>query len=247
MIAPNKLVAHRGDPFLFPENTLLGVKSAAQTGAVWGEIDIQYTADFVPILYHDHDLKRLSGDPRELISAKWEDIEHLSASYPQRFGNKFDTNPISRFTELLDSLADCPEMRIFVELKSNSIDHFGVDKVVDDIIAKINSARCHDQIAAIISKHDLAIEAVTTQSDIPIGWVMPDFDEVKRDRAQQLNFDYLFIKNSRLQAWQQGLPRQSEQRVVYTINDLETANHLLSSGADMIETDLVGKLMKSVT
>ena len=246
MIPSAKLVAHRGDPFLFPENTLVGVRSAAQTGAVWGEVDIQYTADFIAVLYHDADLKRVSGDPRDLLTTKWDDVKQLPASHPERFGEEFDSNPISRFTELLDLLAECPEMRIFVELKSDSINHFGVHEVVSDIIQKIIDSNRRSQIAAIISKHDVAMEAVRALSDIPIGWVAPDYNEDKRDRAQQLNFDYLFIHSRRFDAWQDGLPRRSEQRVVYTVNDVETANDLMQAGADMIETDLVGELMGRV-
>ena len=213
--------------------------------AVWGEIDIQYTADFVPVLYHDHDLKRVSGDPRELISTSWENVKQLPANHSDRFGTQYDSNPISKFSDLLDSLADNARMRIFVELKTESIQHFGVEKVVEDIIKKIDTANCRDQIAAIISKHDLAMEAVRACSEIPIGWVVPDFNVVNRDRAQQLDFNYLFINHHRFSDWQQGLPRQSECRVVYTINDLETAHEFLNLGADLIETDLIEKLIGS--
>ena len=246
LIPPNKLVAHRGDPFRFPENTGAGVNSAFKAGAVWGEIDIQYTADFTPVLFHDPDLKRSSRDPREIVATKWKDIKRLPASYSERFGTKFDTYRITRFTELLDSLSEWPEIRIFVELKSTSIDHFGVGKVVDDILTKINDTNCLNQIAAIISKHDVALEAVRAHSDFPIGWVVPDFDDANRARAQQLSLDYLFINKKRFNVWQQGLPRQSERRVVYTVNDLEAAQDLLSLGADMIETDLIGKLIGNV-
>ena len=246
MIAPNKLVAHRGDPFRFPENTLIGINSAAQAGAVWAEIDVQYTADFTPVLYHDRDLKRVSDDPREISSTTWDELKQLPANYSERFGTKFDSTTVSKFTELLKTLADWPKLRIFVELKSTSIDHFGVDKVVGDIVKKISDANCRDQIAAIISKHDVATEAVRALSDIPIGWVVPDFSEANQRRAAQVNFDYLFIRDRRLDDWQQGLPRQSERRVIYTINDMETAKHLLDAGADMIETDLVTELMGRV-
>ena len=243
MIVSNKLVAHRGAPFRFPENTVGGVEIAAQVGAVWGEVDIQYTADFVPVLYHDSDLRRVSDDPRELSGTSWEDVQQLPASHPRRFGSEFSSTLISKFTDLLDSLADWPEMRIFVELKSESIIHFGVDKVVRDIVQKITDAKRLDQIAAIISKHDLAMEAVSAHSKIPIGWVVPDFSETSRTRAMQIDFDYLFINKKRFNAWQQGFPRQSERRIVYTINDLEAAQELLKAGADMIETDLIEKLI----
>ena len=246
LIAPDKLVAHRGDPFHFPENTLIGMNSAAQAGAVWGEIDVQYTADFTPVLYHDGDLKRVSGDPREISSTTWQELKQLSANHSERFGTKFDSTTVSKFTELLKTLADWPKLRIFVELKTTSINHFGVDRVVGDIVKKISDANCRNQVAAIISKHDVATEAVRALSDIPIGWVVPDFSEANQRRAAQLNFDYLFIRDKRLDDWQHGLPRQSERRVVYTINDMETAKHLLDAGADMIETDLVAELMGRV-
>ena len=219
-----------------------GIESAAQAGAVWAEIDIQYTADFIPVLYHDLDLARVSGDSRKLLATSWEQIEQLSASHPERFGSTFDSNPISTLSNLLDSLAEWPQMQIFVELKSGSIEHFGVDKVVADIIKRISDADCHNQIAAIISKHDVAMEAVRAEGEIPIGWVAPDFNQTSLLRAQQLDFDYLFINHKRFNTWQHGLPRKSERRVVYTIDDLETAQDLLKSGADMIETDLIGKL-----
>ena len=140
-------------------------------------------------------------------------------------------------------MADWPGMQIFVELKSESINHFGVDDVVRDIIQKIDDANRNDQIAAIISKHDLAMEAVRTHSKIPIGWVVPDFNESSHARAQQLKFDFLFINKKRFDTWQQGLPRLSERRVVYTINDLETSHDFLKAGADMVETDLIGKFI----
>ena len=243
MIAPNQLVAHRGDPYRFPENTLVGIKSAAETGAVWGEIDIQYTADFIPVLYHDSDLSRVSGDPRQLNATKWASVKQLPASHPERFDSQFTSSPINKFTDLLDSLTDWPEMRIFIELKSESIEHFGADEVVRDIVKKIEDANCQNQVAAIISKHDVAMEVVRACSELAIGWVMPSFTLANQARARQLNFDYLFINYLRFDAWQQGLPRQSEQRIVYTINDLKTAQSLLNSGADMIETDLIGKFI----
>ncbi|HBH35210.1 MAG TPA: glycerophosphodiester phosphodiesterase, partial [Gammaproteobacteria bacterium] len=38
-------VAHRGDPFRFPENSLAGYHSAIAAGANYIETDIQLTAD----------------------------------------------------------------------------------------------------------------------------------------------------------------------------------------------------------
>ena len=55
------LVAHRGLQSRFPENTLLALKKAIDSGAKYIELDVQFSADCLPIIYHDHDLQRVSG------------------------------------------------------------------------------------------------------------------------------------------------------------------------------------------
>ena len=78
-------------------------------------------------------------------------------------------------------------------------------------------------------------------SGLPIGWVVPDFDAATEARATEMGFDFMFINQTRFEAWQAG-HQKTEQWVIYTINDLETANRHLDAGADMIETDVFGKL-----
>ena len=50
------LVAHRGQPDSFPENSLEGFMHALQSGATYLETDIQVTADSVVVLSHNKDL-----------------------------------------------------------------------------------------------------------------------------------------------------------------------------------------------
>ena len=241
LIAKNKLVSHRGDPFNYPENTVAGVSAAAAAGASWAEVDIQYTADFVPLLYHDADLQRISGDPRTLFESAWPDIKKLPASYPSRFGARFEQTTISTLSDLIEASASWPALRLFVELKSDSINHFGAERVVDDVSERIAEAVSRNQIAAIISKHDGALEQMRERSGLPIGWVVPDFDAAAESRAKEMDFDFMFINQKRLKPWQAG-HQKTEQWVIYTVNDLETAKRHLDAGADMIETDVFGKL-----
>ena len=58
-----ELVAHRGYPRHYPENTLIGIEAAIRAGAAYVEVDIQLSSDQVPLLYHDSDMQRLSGKP----------------------------------------------------------------------------------------------------------------------------------------------------------------------------------------
>ncbi|WP_299533275.1 glycerophosphodiester phosphodiesterase [uncultured Streptomyces sp.] len=54
-------VGHRGDPYMFRENTLPSVRSALERGADAVEVDVRVTRDGVPVLLHDATLKRLWG------------------------------------------------------------------------------------------------------------------------------------------------------------------------------------------
>jgi glycerophosphoryl diester phosphodiesterase len=66
------IIAHRGDSFHAPENTLVAAERAWDAGADPWEFDVHLTRDGVPVLVHDESLlrttdvaERFSGDPRE--------------------------------------------------------------------------------------------------------------------------------------------------------------------------------------
>ena len=56
-----QLVAHRGYPEHFPENTRIGIEAAIRAGARLVEIDVQLSADEVAVLLHDQNLQRVAG------------------------------------------------------------------------------------------------------------------------------------------------------------------------------------------
>ncbi|MFI5455645.1 MAG: glycerophosphodiester phosphodiesterase [Isosphaerales bacterium] len=65
------ILAHRGDSFRAPENTLEAARLAWQAGADAWELDVQLTRDGVPIVLHDQSLlrttdvaRRFASDPR---------------------------------------------------------------------------------------------------------------------------------------------------------------------------------------
>jgi glycerophosphoryl diester phosphodiesterase len=57
------VIAHRGDPLHYIENTIPALVSAARHGAAAIEIDVRCTADGVPVVHHDATLRRLWGHP----------------------------------------------------------------------------------------------------------------------------------------------------------------------------------------
>lgn len=76
-----KIIAHRGshDNHRILENTLAAFYRAAQAG-VWGiEMDIRWTRDRIPVVFHDLDLARLYGRPDTIAAFT---LNELQRQYP---------------------------------------------------------------------------------------------------------------------------------------------------------------------
>jgi glycerophosphoryl diester phosphodiesterase len=58
-----EIIAHRGAPRELPENSLQGFARALELGADGIELDVQLTADRVPVVHHDAVLGRVAATP----------------------------------------------------------------------------------------------------------------------------------------------------------------------------------------
>jgi glycerophosphoryl diester phosphodiesterase len=91
-----KIIAHRGshDNRQILENTLAAFERAAEAG-VWGlEMDIRWTRDRVPVVFHDLDLNRLYGRRESIAAFYLNDLQRQFPAIPslvevvERFGKK---------------------------------------------------------------------------------------------------------------------------------------------------------------
>lgn len=240
----NRLVAHRGSPLRRPENTLSGVQLAVESGARFFEVDVQLTSDLVPILYHDRDLQRVSDQTGLVYETPWSELQTATAGHPERFGSDFAETPIATLQQLMEVLADLPDARVFVELKIESLDHFGVEKSLERILPVLRDSAQHDQVAAVISKNDVAIELTRKQCQLPIGWVLPTWSAENEQRAKELAPEFIFCNQNRLPADDKEVWQGDWKWTIYTVNDPEAASKLLDRGFDFVETDAIDVLQK---
>jgi glycerophosphoryl diester phosphodiesterase len=68
---------HRGASAHFPENTLASVAGAVAAGADFIEADLRLTRDGVPVVAHDADFSRLSGDSRAVADLDLSEARRL--------------------------------------------------------------------------------------------------------------------------------------------------------------------------
>ena len=100
-----RLVAHRGWQNRYPENTLLAVEAAMVAGARHVEIDIQFSGDGHPVVFHDNNLLRLCGVDRELHTCSLAELAQFTVSAALRLGGHETDTGISPLSEIAGRLA----------------------------------------------------------------------------------------------------------------------------------------------
>jgi len=111
-----KLIGHRGDKHLSPENTINSIELAKKIGLNWVEFDVKISKDQIPILFHDDSLERTTNGVGLPIDYNYKDLKKLDAGY---FFYKQDTEIyIPTFQDIL-LLTEIKNININIQLKPN--------------------------------------------------------------------------------------------------------------------------------
>ncbi|EWY42421.1 glycerophosphoryl diester phosphodiesterase [Skermanella stibiiresistens SB22] len=94
-----KTIGHRGARAYAPENTLAGIRVAADQGARWVEVDVKLSRDGVAILMHDDDVDRTTDGQGAVASMDFAELRKLDAGV--RFGPDFAGERIPTLEETL--------------------------------------------------------------------------------------------------------------------------------------------------
>jgi glycerophosphoryl diester phosphodiesterase len=240
MIKP-QFIAHRGYTRHYPENTLIGIEAALNTGARYIEIDVQLTSDHVPVLFHDDDLYRITGQHGNINDTGFMQAKNLVAGEPGRFGRHYQNVPVASLAELVDLLHRWPDARAFVEIKTESLDRFGIDKVTQIILEAISPLedRCIP-----ISYNDVAIQYARESGAHEIGWIIKTYDEKSNNTAKNLLPDYLFCNYTKLPSPPALLWPGPWRWALYEITDPALALTLADRGVELIETMEIGEMLQ---
>lgn len=243
MSLSERLVAHRGYMERYPENTLCALKAAVDAGARMLEFDIQLTRDKVPFLLHDATLDRTTGVSGRITELQADDLTRYSAHYPERFGDRFNPTPIPALSEAVALLNGLPEMTAFVEIKRQSLAHFGIPTVVDPVIHDLQPAQFE---WVLISFQADALRYARQAHGALIGWVLPENSPITRGEAEGLKPDYVFGDSENLSEAGFELWPGPWRWCIYDIREAEAALTLFTRGSDLIETGCIGELINSL-
>src|SRR5690606_7499071 len=98
------VIGHRGAARHAPENTLAGLRKAAELATPWVEFDVMLTADGTAVLHHDETLVRTTGLDRKMAATSYAELASLEAG--SWFGAAFAGEPVPTLEEALACLGE---------------------------------------------------------------------------------------------------------------------------------------------
>jgi glycerophosphoryl diester phosphodiesterase len=237
------LVAHRGNARDYPENTLPAFASALSLGLRCLELDVHLSSDGVPVVIHDHALRRTTGVPGTVFDLTAKQLAQIDAHEPERFGERFRGTRIPLLADVLALLEGRPDVLLFVEIKRASLARFGHEQVVSRLLPLLKEA----QAQCVVISFDLAAILRARQlGGAAIGWVLDRYDAHSRLKYEALEPEYLFCDVEKLPT-EGSLWHGPWRWAIYEIESIEIALALAARGAQYIETMTVQSMSAALS
>lgn len=234
-----QLVAHRGYPEHYPENTLIGIQAAIQAGARKIEVDVQLSADEVPVLFHDRTLQRVCGVKGTIHHVPYDELRSLQPSEFERFGYRYAQVQIPSLAEFRDLLHGYPGVMAFVELKGASIGHFGPTVVLNRVLRELEPVA--SQAVLISFSFDILL-AARRQGFPTVGAILEKWNQRKQPAIAEIRPNYVVCQVELLPRWGK-LAADHAKLMVYGVSDAQRALALARRGIAFVETFAIGEML----
>lgn len=235
------LVAHRGYPAHYPENSLAGVQAALAAGARYVEVDVQLSRDGVPVLFHDRDLQRLCHRSGAIHDYDWAQLREFEV-YAGVDAPRLSQAPLAALSDLVVVIGSSAPALFFIELKRVAVEQFGAAAVVEAVLSILQpvAERC-----CLISYSLAALQQVRAHSALPVGVVIDDWAQRGVGAIAALQPEYLFCN---LASFPAAGPLQlpGTRLVTFETVDVAQARALLARGVELVETFAIGELRRAL-
>jgi len=239
----SRLVAHRGQKFTLPENTLESIQQAINCGARAVEFDVQMTADLVPVISHNPSLLKAAGVNINITKTNYTDIKNISVGEKTRFAEQYLSITLPSLQDMVTMLKQTPHVMVFVELKNKSVEVFGIKCLVKQVLKQLIPIQKH---CVVIADNLPALLTLRQQSTIPVGWIVHRWHEDDLKRAEKSAVDYMVINQKYYTANDYDFSADDWNWMVYQTNDADEALALFDQGVDFVETNNICSMLKQL-
>lgn len=237
------IIAHRGESFLAPENTLAAINLAWELGADAIEVDIRLSKDKQIVVFHDANTKRISGEYKKIKNTYLEKLKKLDVG--KHKGEKYIGEKIPTLSEVLKTVPD--GKRILIEIKSSS-------EIIPFLKKEIESSTLKAEQVEIISFNIKTLAEV--RSHIPqltIFWILAlDYYWIQKMFHSSINRIIRKAKKYEIDGLDLWAGKRINNELVnkinmanlsiytWTIDNPEEAQKLLNMGVNGITTNRAG-------
>lgn len=228
------IIAHRGLPKGWPENTLESFRAALEHKPDYIELDYVHSRDGVPIVIHDKTLDRTT-DADERLGRKKVAVDELTAAELAQLdaGSWFKANPQPQAKlSTLDAAIDAvlPQGKLMIERKG------GDAATLVELLRKKN---CFDRVVVQAFEWNFIAECHQLDSRIMLGCLGGDeLSPQKIAKAVEIGATIVGWDQKDLQPAEIAAAHAAGLKVwSWTVNDPEKAKMLVDAGLDGIITD----------
>ena len=229
-----RLVAHRGGGALAPENTLAAIRLGQELGYRAHEFDVKLSRDGVAILLHDERLERTTNGQGRAADLAWAELQGLDAGgwhSPQ-----FQGEPLASFQDACRLLRS-RETMAHIEIKPTP----GFDAATGRRVATLAREFFRGApVSPLFSSFsfEALMAAREAAPEIPRGWLASEFTDADWDRLAALEAVSLHTNHRHFDARDvERLHARGYRVMLYTVNEIDTAQALLDAGVDGLFTD----------
>ena len=229
-----RIIGHRGGGTLAPENTLAGIRKAAELGLGGVEFDVMLSADKIPVLIHDETLERTTDGRGSIAATTYAELVGLDAG--AWFGPAYRGE---RIPTLEQAAKTCIELGLWanVEIKPAGGFERETASVVTRFIAEWWAGAPHKPLLSSFRGACLEVAQASAPA-FERGYLTDRIEQGWRESAQRLGCVSVHCNSKHLtEAQADDVKRSGYWLLCYTVNDTDIARRLLSWGVDAIFTD----------
>jgi len=228
------VIGHRGAAAYAPENTLEGIREAANCGARWVEFDAKLTGDGVVILMHDDTLDRTTSGHGPVAQATYREIGLLDAGV--WFGAAWRGTRVPRLAEALALLLEL-DMQANIEIKACAGREIETARAVAGVVQRCWPTNRPWPLLSSFSRASLS-ESRAQAPHVPRGLLIWEFAADWAAAAATLGCVSIHCADRHLTSpWADEILKAGFGLAVYTVNDPVRASELKAWGVQCLITD----------
>lgn len=231
-----KVIGHRGACGYAPENTIESIKTAAEMGIKWVELDVKLTKDAVPVIFHDETLERTTNGSGNMADITYADLQALEAG--SWYAESFAGIKVPTLEEVIDVIFE-HKLGLNLEIKPCPGREVETAEAALDILSRI----WDDANNLMISSFQHV--SLETCKDMAPDWkralLMKKPTQNWSELAEYLEVEAINFDGRKAEFNREMIEMFIEDgynTLAYTINDPQRARTLISWGVDGVFSDV---------